>query len=138
MTIEAALFTLLSSAGSSGGSRFYYQRVPASVTDPYGRFFRVSPMGNFDTRGGSNNTPGSATGYVDNLFNYRYQLELYDDDPNSLITLENELRPKINGFRGQSASEEIKVFVINSFDDFDEGLNKSAKIMDLDVWHYDS
>lgn len=140
MSIEAALYTILSSAGSTASTRFYPLRMPDQPTFPLGIYDFISQR-NIDTRDGnsSSDAAGTVTAYSteDQLIRDRVQLDLIGTTYEEARVLESELRPYLNGFNGTVGSVEISRIMIDSQNnDYEIGGETYRRIVDLIVWHH--
>ena len=140
MSIEAALFSIISGANSSAGSRVYPLRMPDEPVISLVIYDFVSRV-NQTTR--DNNTgvdvDGSVTAYsaVDELMRDRVQLDLIGKTYEAARVLETELIPYLTGFNGTVDGVEISRIIVDSQNqDYEIGGETYRRIVDLIVWHH--
>lgn len=140
MSMEAAVFAILSGARSTAGSRFYPGRMPDTPTFPLGVYQWIDGV-RVQTRDNQTgtNAPGTVTPYSANgeLQRRRLQIDLMGQTYEQVRVLEAEITPYIDGFNGTAAGETIsRMWIDNARDDpFDTGGETYRRVLDVILWH---
>jgi len=124
------LFTFLSTAGTSAGSRIYPQQLPQLATLPAIRYLEVSDPPEHTHSGRSS------------LRHPRYQLDCFDQDSEShdgylgARALAAEVVAALDGYKGPMGSTTCYAgFQENSQDNYDPETGRHWVIVDFEIWH---
>jgi hypothetical protein len=141
MSLEAALFAILSQANTTAASRVYPQRLPDRATLPAMTYAMVS-NGRYPTRGdgGTADIPGTATAYAqdggNNLRRYRYQVDCWGTTYEAARLLSEAIENYLDGFSGTAADERLHyIFIDGVRDDYETGTEQVRRIVDVIIWH---
>ncbi|MBI2758792.1 MAG: DUF3168 domain-containing protein [Chloroflexi bacterium] len=128
MTLFAeALFTFLTSAGTSAGSRIYPQQLPQGVTLPAIRYQKISDPSDATMTGPSA------------LRHPRYQLDCYADGDNAYLSaaaLADQVITALDGYSGvMSGITVFASFQQDTRDNYDTETGRFWQSVDLIIWH---
>ena len=125
MSIEGALFTILSTAATNAGSRVYPQRNEQQpVVSPYIVYSLVSRVPTY-TRDGDDSQNADD-----------YQLDLCGATPEAVRLLETQVKSAMSFYSGTADGASIgRIMITNEQDDFETGTDLYRKIVDVRVWH---
>ncbi len=124
MSIEGALFTILSAAATNAGSRIYPKRLPVNAVMPAITYTLISKAPTY-TRDGDDSQDA-----------LDYQLDLHGDTSESVRLLELQVRSAVSFYAGTADGATIgRVLITNEQDDFETGTDLDRRIVDLRIWH---
>lgn len=121
MTFSEALFSFLSGAGTTAGSRFYPNRLPQSVELPAVRYFRVS-----------NPQEHTHSGAVV-LKEPRYQLDCYAMSYLAAEALAIEVVEALDGYKGAMGDYDVGASLVEDAGKDDEDPETGRHRVSVDV-----
>ena len=124
VSIEGALFSILSAAATNAGSRVYPQRFPDNTTYPAISYNRVSNAITYSRDGD------------DSQDAVRFQLDLVGTTYEQARALEQQAKAALSFYSGTPDREAIgRIYIQNVQSDFETGTDIYRMIMDIVIWH---
>lgn len=122
------LFSFISNAATSAGTRFYPNSLRQNVVLPACRYFRVS------------NPQDHSHSGVSALNRPRFQIDCYGSTYLAAVQLAKELQVLLDGYRGSMGTHKVSAAFMEDAgkDDHDPETGRHRVGIDIVIWHKES